>query len=76
MPNHAITASRARDHIVIESVEVGGEYGEVLTTQFLDAEAAIRFGDALAAMGRQIVAERSKKLRLALPCVPYPEDAR
>lgn len=76
MAEHAIAARREGDLIAIEDVEVGGEYGEVLTTQYLDADGAIRFGEALAALGRRIRAEATGKvLSLAGPYAIYPEDA-
>jgi len=76
MPDHAIAARPEGDRIAIEVVEIGGEYGEVLTTQYLDAESAIRFGEGLAAMGRAIMARRivSKELPLAVTYALYPED--
>lgn len=52
MSDNAIAARREGARVAIEIVEVGGEYGDVLTTQYLDAEAAIRFGEGVAAIGR------------------------
>lgn len=70
MTDHAIAARRDGDDIAIEIVEIGGEYGEVLTTQYLGAEAAIRFFEGGLRLARQI-----KSLPLATSYSLYPEDA-
>jgi hypothetical protein len=61
MTEHAIAARREDNRIAIDIVEIGGEYGEVLTTQYLDAEAAERFFAGGLALVRRIMAgcERS-----------------
>jgi hypothetical protein len=59
MTEYAIAASRERlpnghlgPRVVIETMLRDSEYTGTVNFSYLDAEAAIRFGDAVAAMGR------------------------
>ncbi len=52
MTGHAIAARLEGELVAIEVIEVGGEYGEVLNTLYIDAGAAIRFGQGLIRLGR------------------------
>jgi hypothetical protein len=63
MTKYAIAASRERlpnghlgPRVVIETMLADADYNGIVNASYLDAEAAIRFGLAVAAMGRAAMA--------------------
>lgn len=49
----AISARLDGDHVVIEDIELGGEYGELLLSSRLTGESAVRLGRELIRLGIQ-----------------------
>lgn len=57
MSEYAIAARLATgNRVAIDTMLKDRDYNGVVNTSFLDAEAAIRFGEAVAAMGRAALA--------------------
>ncbi len=83
MTEYAIAARLEVDRVALEVIEVGGEYGEVLNTLYIEAAAAVRFGEGLIRLGRlvgvplacpTVWAEPVRVLTLAVPTDPHAED--
>ncbi len=78
MTDQAISVRRDGAHVVIEDIEATKDYRGVLKAIVMDADAAIRFGDAVAALGRLIKRENrivaaGKHLALGTPYDLYAE---
>ncbi len=82
MTGFSIAAHREGARVAIETLVDDPDYRGVASTSYLDAEAAIRFGEALVAMGREIKRDgvlllfppATKEMPLALPSDPHAGD--
>mgnify|MGYP001560782449 CR=1 FL=1 len=74
---YTIEAKRYGVYVLLVDTEPGGEWGETLRENVLTPSTAIRLGEALAAIGREILAEArpSRRLLLAASYNLYPNDA-
>lgn len=54
MTEYVIAARREGSRVAIDTMLLDADYRGILNTSYLDAESAIRFGEAVAAWGRRI----------------------
>lgn len=86
MTHSSIAAHREGQLVAIETLISDADYKGIANTSYLDAEAAIRLGEALAAWGRQILARpvrndtvslvphALKEMPMAVPSDPHAGD--
>lgn len=58
MTEYAIAARQVGSRVAIDTMVKDADYNGVVNTSYLDAEAAIRFGERVAAMGRAALTEK------------------
>ena len=74
MTENSIAARRDGELVAIETVVDDTDFRGVANTSYLDADAAIRFGQGLVALGRQIKARPVKEMPLARAYDPHTGD--